>query len=77
MKEHSGLQCVWRRANTPEQCKISKLASNSHLAVHVILIFKITDVNFPMFMRKYHDVTIAINYAAPYIPCLAFHKTLF
>ena len=28
-------------------------------------------------MRKYHDVTIAINDAAPYIPCLESYKTLF
>ena len=29
-----------------------------------------------MSMRKYHDVTIAINDAAPYIPCLESHKNL-
>ena len=27
-------------------------------------------------MRKYHDVTIAINDAAPYIPCLESHENL-
>ena len=27
-----------------------------------------------MSMRKYHDVTIAINDAAQYIPCLESHK---
>ena len=29
-----------------------------------------------MSMRKYHDVTTAINDAAPYIPCLESHKNL-
>ena len=29
-----------------------------------------------MSMRKYHDMTIAINDAAPYIPCLESHKNL-
>ena len=66
MQEHSGLQCLWRRANTPEQCKISKLASNSHL---VMFLYKITEVNFLMSLRKYYDVTIVINDATPYTPC--------
>ena len=69
MKEHSGLQCLWRNANAPEQCKNSKLTSNTHWAIPMMFIYKITEVHFVMSMRKYHDVTIAINDAAPYIPC--------
>ena len=68
MKEHSGLQCLWRRENALEQCDISKLASNSHWAKHMMFIYKITEVNFLMSMHKYHDrfdVTIAIDGAAP------------
>ena len=42
----------------------------------MMFIFKITEVNFLMFMRKYHDMTIAINDAAPYIQCLESHKNL-
>ena len=40
----------------------------------MMFIFKITEVNFLMSMRRYHDVTIAINDAAPYIPCSESHK---
>ena len=29
-----------------------------------------------MSLRFYHDVTIAINDAAPYLPCLESHKNL-
>ena len=36
----------------------------------------ITEVNFLMFLRKYHDVTIAINDAVPDTPCLESHKNL-
>ena len=35
----------------------------------MMFIYKITEVNFLMSIRKYHDVTIVINDAAPYIPC--------
>ena len=35
-----------------------------------------TEVNFPMSLRKYHDVTIAINDAVTYTPCLDSHKNL-
>ena len=76
MKEHSGVQYLWRRANAPEQCKISKFASNSHLAKNIMFIYKITEVNFLMSLREYNDVTIAINDAAPYTLCLEFHKNL-
>ena len=41
-----------------------------------MLIYKITEVNFLMSLHKYHDVTIAINDAAPYTPCLESHKNL-
>ena len=39
----------------------------------MMFIYKITEVNFLMTLRKYHDVTIAINDAAP---CLESHKNL-
>ena len=44
----------------------------------MIFLYKITEVDFLMFLRKYHDVAIAINGAAPYTPCLESYKnTLF
>ena len=39
----------------------------------MMFIFKITEVNFLKSMRIYHEVTIAINDAAPYLPCLESH----
>ena len=45
----------------------------------MMFIYKISEVNFLMSLRKYHDVTIAINAAAPYMPytpCLESHKNL-
>ena len=42
----------------------------------MIFIYKITEINFIMSLRKYHDVTIAINDAVPYTPCLESHKNL-
>ena len=42
----------------------------------MMLIYKITEVNFLMSLRKYHDVTIGINNAAPYTSCLESHKNL-
>ena len=39
-----------------------------------MFIFKIIEVDFLVPMRKYHNMTIAINDAAPYIPCLESHK---
>ena len=42
----------------------------------MMFIYKITEVNFLMSLRKYHDVTIAINDAAPYTLCLESHKNL-
>ena len=42
----------------------------------MMFIFKITEVNFLMSMRKYNDVRIAMNHAAQYIPCLESHKNL-
>ena len=41
----------------------------------MMFIYKITEVNFLMSLRKYHDVIIAINDAAPYTPCLDSHKS--
>ena len=42
----------------------------------MIFIYKITEVNFLMSLRKYHDVTLAINDAASYTLCLESHKKL-
>ena len=42
----------------------------------MMFIYKITEANFPMSLRKYHDVTIAINDAALYTACLESHKNL-
>ena len=42
----------------------------------MIFIYKITEVNFLISLRKYHDVTIAIYDAAPYTPSLESHKNL-
>ena len=42
----------------------------------MMFIYKITEVNFLMSFRKYHDLTIAIKDAAPYTPCLYPHKNL-
>ena len=42
----------------------------------MMFIYKITQVNFLMSLRKYHDVEIAINDAAPYTPCLESYKNL-
>ena len=42
----------------------------------MMFIYKITEVNFLISLRKYHDVTIAISDAAPYTPCLESHKNL-
>ena len=38
----------------------------------MMFIYKITDMS----LRKYHDVTIAINDATPYTSCLEYHKNL-
>ena len=42
----------------------------------MMFIYKITEFNFLMSFRKYHDLTIAINGAVPYTPCLESHKNL-
>ena len=57
--------------NASEQCKISKLASNSHWAEQMMFKCKITDseVKFLKSLCKYHDVKTAIDDAAPYTLC--------
>ena len=42
----------------------------------MMLIYKITKVNFLKSLCKYHGVTIAINDAAPYTLRLESHKIL-
>ena len=42
----------------------------------MMFIFKITEVNFLKSLRKYHELTIAINDAAQYTLCLESHKNL-
>ena len=41
-----------------------------------MFIYKITEVNFLMSLRKYHDVNIAIIDAVPYTLCLESYKNL-
>ena len=43
----------------------------------IMFIFKITEVNFLVSLRKYHDVSIVINDVAPYTPCLVELNWLF
>ena len=40
----------------------------------MMFIYEITEVNFLMSLRKYHDVTIAKNDAATNMLCLESHK---
>ena len=42
----------------------------------MMFIYMITELNFLMPFRKYCDVIIAINDAAPYTPCNESHKNL-
>ena len=42
----------------------------------MMFIYKITEVNFLVSLRKYHDVSIAINNVAPYTTCSESHKNL-
>ena len=42
----------------------------------MMFIYTMTKLNFRMSLRKYHDMTIAINDAAPYTSCLESHKNL-
>ena len=39
----------------------------------MIVIYKITDVKFCMSLRKYHDVTFAVNDAAAYTRTHVYH----
>ena len=40
----------------------------------MMFINKITETKFLMYLRKYHDVTIAINDAATFTQCLESYK---
>ena len=40
----------------------------------MMFIYKITEVYFLKSLRKYPDLTVAINDSAPYTPYLEFHK---
>ena len=42
----------------------------------MIFIYTISEVNFLISLRKYHDVTIAINDTAPYTQSFEPHKNL-
>ena len=70
LKMLTDLQSFWRRAKTWEQCKISKLPPNSHCAVNMMFIYKITEVKLCVLLREHHDVTFAENDAAAYMSCL-------
>ena len=64
----SGLQSFLRRAKTSELCKISELQLDSHCAINMMLIYKLTKVNMCVLLREHHDVTFGENYAAAYSP---------
>ena len=76
LKEFCDLQHFWHGVNASEQCKSSKLAPNSHTALHKMLIKKITAVKFCMSLHKHHDITLATNDAAAYTLCLRTHSKL-
>ena len=71
-----GLKSLWRHENPPEQCKISKSAPDSYWAIYMIFIYKITDVKFCISLRKYSDVSLAVNDASAYTPWLWPHRKL-
>ena len=49
-----------------EPCKISELPPDSHCAINMMLIYKITEVKIFVLLREHHDVTFAKNDAAAY-----------
>ena len=67
--EFACLKSFWLCVKSAEQCKMSKLSPNSHCALHMTFIYKITEVKFCITLRKYHDVTIATNDTAAYTQC--------
>ena len=76
LKMFSGLQRLWQRAKTLEPCKISELPPDSHSAINMILMYKITEVKMCVSLREHHDVTFTENDAAAYTPCLWPHRKL-
>ena len=64
MKELSGFHVVRTHWNS------EKLAPNSHWVIHMIFIYKITEVKFCISLLKYHNMTLAANDATTYTPCL-------
>ena len=47
-----------------EPCKISELLPDSHCAINMLLIYKITEVKIFVSLHEHHDVTFAENEAA-------------
>ena len=72
----SGLQSLWWCAKQSEPCKISELPPDSHCAINMILIYKITEVKMFVSLREHHYVPFAENGAAAYTPCLLPHGKL-
>ena len=76
LKELSGLESLWRRINTPEQCKRFKLAPHSHRAIHMIFISKVIEVTLCKPLRKFREGSLAVNDATAYTPCLRDKKPI-
>ena len=72
----SRLQTLWQRAKTSEPCKISELPPDSHCAINMTLIYKITVVKMCVSLCEHYDVTFVENHAAAYTPCLWPHRKL-
>ena len=60
----SGLQSFWRRAKLSDQCKILELPPNSHCAIDMVLVYKMTEVKSCVSLREHHDLTFAAHDAA-------------
>ena len=58
-----------RCVKAPELCKIFKLEPSSLFVLHMMFIYKITEVKICVLLREQHDITFAKNAAAAYMPC--------
>ena len=61
---------------TSEWCKLSELPPNSHCAIYMMSIYKITEVTISVSFREHPDVTFAKYNAAAYTPCLGPRRRL-
>ena len=58
-----GIKSLWRRANSSEQCEISKLVQNSHWVKYMMFIYKITEAKFAMSLvniKKWHLLQMTV-----------------